>query len=50
MKISTYLHSASNPVILRYKVWYDLAIHFVSRGLEFHQQLTPTSFEFAVDE
>ena len=30
--------SESNPVILWYRVWYDLSIHFVSRGLEFHQQ------------
>ena len=38
--------SDSNPVILRYRVWYDLSIHFVTRGLEFHQQLSRNSFQF----
>jgi hypothetical protein len=31
-------------------VWYNLAIHFVTRGLEFHQQLKLNSFEFHFDE
>ncbi|KAK3104431.1 hypothetical protein FSP39_001869 [Pinctada imbricata] len=48
--ISTYLMSDLNPVILRYRVWYDLSIHFVSRGLEFHQQLNINSFLFLSDD
>ncbi|XP_069137816.1 uncharacterized protein [Argopecten irradians] len=48
--INTYLNSGDNPVLLRYRVWVDLAIHFVSRGLEFHIQLTPNSFQFLNDE
>ena len=35
-KITFYLYSVDNPVILRFRVWYNLAIHFVSRGLEFN--------------
>ena len=39
-KISDYMSSAAaNPIILRQSVWLNLAIHFVSRGLEFHHQL-----------
>lgn len=38
------------PVILRYRVWFNLSVHFVSRGLEFHQQLTPESFLFLHDD
>lgn len=49
-KINTYLFSAHNPVILRYRVWYHIAIHFVTRGLEFHQQLNLKSFVFKKDE
>ena len=50
-KISTYLSRASkDPVILRHAVWYNIAIHFVSRGMEFHHQLRPDSFEFKSDE
>jgi hypothetical protein len=50
-KICSYLHSdINNPVILRYKVWFDLSVHFVSRGLEFHQQLKLNSFTFCLDE
>ena len=41
--------SESNPVILRYRVWYDLSIHLVSRGLEFHQQLSRNSIQFLTD-
>lgn len=49
--ISAYMNqSSSNPVILRQKVWYNLAIHFVSRGLEFHEQLSRNSFNFLKDE
>ena len=49
-KINTYLYSDNNPVILRFRVWYNIAIHFVSRGLEFHQQLNLNSFVFHKDE
>ena len=35
--ISEYLISEFNPIILRYRVWYDFSIHFVFRGLTFHQ-------------
>ena len=42
--------SDSNKVILRYRVWYDLSIHFVTRGLEFHQQLSRNSFQFLIDD
>lgn len=49
-KISQYLSSISCPVILRYRVWFNLSLHFVSRGLEFHQQLTPKSFLFLKDD
>ena len=39
-----------NPVVLRFRVWYHLAIHFVTRGFEFHHQLKLNSFEFHFDE
>uniref|UniRef100_K1PZA9 Uncharacterized protein n=1 Tax=Magallana gigas TaxID=29159 RepID=K1PZA9_MAGGI len=43
-KISAYLESAySSPVNLRLAMWYIIAIHFVSRGLEFHHQLDTVS-------
>lgn len=48
-KINTYL-APSTPVLLRYRIWFNLAIHFVSRGLEFHQQLNTKSFTFSHDE
>ena len=49
-KISDYIYQeSSTPVILRLRVWYALAIHFVSRGLEFHQQLSLNSFDFCRD-
>jgi hypothetical protein len=51
IKIDTYLNSSvQNPVILRYRVWYNLAVHFCTRGLEFHHQLSLNSFDFSVDE
>ncbi|KAL5018423.1 hypothetical protein ScPMuIL_004145, partial [Solemya velum] len=50
LKINTYLFSECNPVILRYRVWYILSMNFVSRGLEFHEQLTTGSFVFSKDE
>jgi hypothetical protein len=31
-------------------VWYTIAVHFVSRGLEFHRHLKPDSFKFKTDE
>ncbi|XP_069107107.1 uncharacterized protein [Argopecten irradians] len=50
-KIATYLSRASSsPIILRHCVWYNLSVHFITRGMEFHHQLTPQSFEFHNDE
>lgn len=50
-KMSTYLsRCGDNPVKLRLGVWYNISIHFVSRGLEFHHQLTRDSFIFLTDE
>ncbi|XP_041372867.1 uncharacterized protein LOC121386133 [Gigantopelta aegis] len=49
-KISTFLNESSNPVILRFRNWLNLSVHFVSRGLEFHQQLNLKSFKFSKDE
>lgn len=50
-KISTYLKNAyNNPVNLRLCTWYILSIHFVTRGLEWHHQLTRNAFEFKIDE
>ena len=36
--------------ILRHCVWYNIAIHFVTRGIEFHHQLRKDSFLFQSDE
>ena len=42
--INKYLNNnAKNPVLLRLRVWFNLAIHFVSQGLEFHHQLNLNS-------
>jgi hypothetical protein len=49
-KMSTYLYGEVNPVVLRFRVWFLLAIQFVSRGLEFHQQLKMDSFVIKTDE
>ena len=49
-KINEYLSTQNNVVALRFKVWYVLAIHFVSRGIEFHQQLSMDSIKFVKDE
>ncbi|XP_062570216.1 uncharacterized protein LOC134232271 [Saccostrea cucullata] len=50
-KISSFLETAySSPINLRLAMWYTIAIHFVSRGLEFHHQLKRDSFEFKTDE
>ncbi|KAL3866008.1 hypothetical protein ACJMK2_043349 [Sinanodonta woodiana] len=48
-KINAYLQK-SDPVALRFKIWYLLAIHFVTRGIEFHHQLTTTSLKFEYDK
>jgi hypothetical protein len=40
MQINTYLSKKEDIVALRFRVWYLLAIHFVSRGIEFHHQLS----------
>ena len=50
MKINSYLSNVNDPQILQYNVWYSLAIHFVSRGLEFHHQLNLNSFVFESDD
>jgi hypothetical protein len=51
VKINTYLKLApTSPVVLRHAVWFNLAVHFVSRGLEFHHQLTLNSFDFQRDD
>ena len=39
-----------SPIKLRQSVWYNIAIHFVTRGLEFHHQLQMESFNFLTDE
>jgi hypothetical protein len=50
-KIYTYLKGAKTPaVILRQAVWYFIAVHYVSRGMEFHHQLQVNSFEFHEDD
>lgn len=49
-QISTYLYEKCNPVILRFRIWFTLSLHFVSRGLEFHEQLRRDSFVFNFDE
>ena len=50
-KIHEYLADAPNdPVVLRQFVWYNISIHFVTRGMEFHHQLRLNSFEFVTDE
>jgi hypothetical protein len=49
IKINEYLN-INNPVALRFKIWYLLAIHFVSRGCEFHPQLMISSLKFEKDE
>ncbi|XP_069131278.1 uncharacterized protein [Argopecten irradians] len=50
-RISTYLSNCStNPIILRQNVWFNLSIHFVTRGMEFHHQLSTNSFTFHKNE
>lgn len=36
--------------MLRQCVWFNLPVHLVSRGLEFHHQLCKDSFNFLFDE
>ena len=50
MQINTYLSKKEDIVALRFRVWYLLAIHFVSRGIEFHHQLSMSSIKFQHDE
>ena len=45
MQINTYL-SKEDIVALPFRVWYLLAVHFVSRGIEFHHQLSMNSIKF----
>ncbi|XP_069102852.1 uncharacterized protein [Argopecten irradians] len=50
-QIFAYLRQAwSSPIILRQCVWFNLSLYFVTRGMEFHEQLTPQSFSFQQDE
>jgi hypothetical protein len=48
-KINAYLQKF-DPVALQFKIWYLLAIHFVTRDIEFHHLLTPTYLKFENDE
>lgn len=49
-KISSYFKAAPcSPIVLRQCVWFNLSVHFVSRGLEFYHQLRLDSFEFCND-
>jgi hypothetical protein len=38
------------PTILPHRVWFLTPVHLLSRGLQFHQQLTPKTFEFPSNE
>ena len=49
-KISAYVFGEPTPISLRFRIWLLIAIQFISRGLEFHEQLKTDSFEFHVDE
>ena len=50
-RISSYFHTAPHsPIVLSKCVWYNLSLHFVTRGLEFHHQLRMDSFQFHKDE
>ncbi|VDI38517.1 Hypothetical predicted protein [Mytilus galloprovincialis] len=50
LKINTYFMIKEDHVALRFRVWYLLGIHFVSRGVEFQHQLSINSFKFESDE
>lgn len=49
LKINAYLQR-NGHISLRFRVWYLLAIHFVTRGIEFHHQLSPSSLKFESDQ
>lgn len=51
-KINEYFKSnvSISPIALRHCVWYILSFQFVSRGLEFHNQLSINSLDFNVDD
>ncbi|CAC5410872.1 unnamed protein product [Mytilus coruscus] len=49
-KINEFLSTKNNVVPIRFKIWYVLAIHFFSLGIEFHQQLSKDSIKFVKDE
>lgn len=50
-KASKYLAAfETSPIILREAAWYVIALHFITRGMEFHYQLRRESFEFKIDE
>jgi hypothetical protein len=53
-QINTYLESNVKNSPRPYRVWwyksYNLATHFVSRGLELHTQLSVNSFDFRGDD
>ena len=44
-RISSYFRTAPHsPIVLWQCVWYNLSLHFITRGLEFHHQLRTDSF------
>lgn len=49
-KMSAYVFGEPTPISLRFRIWLLIAIQFISRGLEFHEQLKTNSFAFHVDE
>lgn len=50
-KLSTYFKDAlNNPIILRWSVYFNLAIYFLFRGQEVHHQLKLDLFTFHTDE
>ncbi|KAH3724859.1 hypothetical protein DPMN_050686 [Dreissena polymorpha] len=49
-KTATYLQKYENSlIILRKTAWYVIAVHFVTRGMEFHHQLRKNSLDFKGD-
>ncbi|KAH3892754.1 hypothetical protein DPMN_016882 [Dreissena polymorpha] len=49
-KTATYLQKYDNfQDILREEAWYVIAVHFVTRGMEFHHQLMKNSLDFKVN-
>ena len=49
-RIDSYLRAApTDPILLRQCVWFQLSIHFVVRGHQFHKLLTKDSFVFTRD-